>query len=106
MTNFDYTQTNFNSREEYLSWRASWKQAYKSLSTEIRANKIAFKNEQRSIKPNAQGYFHPQDAALYYKLTAKLESDRKLATSMLTNLSSAKELAKQARQRYKESQHA
>lgn len=74
--------TTFNTREEYLAYRAEWKANYKALSAEIRQLKLEIKNKDRAGEPVG---------ALPYKLRASQER----ATLMLQELKEAKQLANQ-----------
>lgn len=70
----------FNSRETYLSYRASWKARYRALSEEIRANK-------RAQAANKGGDNSVLQSKLHY-----LRSD---ANDLMVELTEAKEFKNQ-----------
>lgn len=78
----------FNTREEYLDWRAKWKAAYKELSEQI-----------RHAKRNRSETRMTDNIFLHFQWGYRAMQGKRIANMMLDNLNQAKEYS--AHQRLK-----
>ena len=100
---------NFTDRLSYLTWRNEWKACYKTLSSDIRLLKQAWKGEQRKVtvvfKENKSSPMWSYYEATYegkslcfskpyYAVLSDLERTRRQARDMMEILEQAKEKSK------------
>ena len=88
-----YNIKQFNTKEDYLTYRKEWKILYKTLSQEIRDTKNLVKNGMRN-------------GDYMYREQWKREGLRSKATVMLVELSEAKENAQASYLHFKEQDEA
>jgi hypothetical protein len=85
--------TQINTREEYVAFRANWKESYKELSTEIRQGRRELANAFREGSHKAS------------RLQIDLLANRRLANRMMEQLEEIKAQAKASREAHQASKH-
>lgn len=67
----------FQSKDEYLAWRAEWRQAYKELSKDIRERRTAWRAEGQEHDPVLQGHLSNRRRLARLMLALRHESKRR-----------------------------
>ena len=95
MFNFDFGHLTFTTRNEYLAYRADWKNNYKILSQDIRDTREAIKQAYANNNQDRASILQYQKSEL-----------RKTARKMMEELADAKVEAQRQYEAQKEKTHA